>query len=295
VSDSDPLLSLPVANWTGPFGPELQAEACRALEAGRVLFLPLLAFGIAAAEHDLLDPASAGTARKNVSVDPGTGAIGNAALAGDAAARLQGMMARFADGAASLVAGLVPGYAAALARGRTSFRPLEIAGRDYSPRHDDRRLHVDAFPSRPQKGGRILRLFTNIARDGAARHWQVGEPFPDFARRFARRIGRPPAGSAWFLERCGVTKGRRSLYDHVMLNLHDRAKLDGGYQRAALKFDLAFPAGSTWLCFTDQVLHAALGGHGALEQTFYLPVAALAEPATAPLRVLERMLERPLV
>jgi 3-deoxy-D-manno-oct-2-ulosonic acid (Kdo) hydroxylase len=37
------------------------------------------------------------------------------------------------------------------------------------------------------------------------------------------------------------------------------------------------------------VLHAALSGHGALEQTFYLPVAALRDPATSPLRVLESL------
>ena len=57
----------------------------------------------------------------------------------------------------------------------------------------------------------------------------------------------------------------------------------------------SFPAGTTWLCFTDQVLHAALAGHCALEQTFHLPVAALAHPERAPLRVLERLAGRALV
>ena len=38
--------------------------------------------------------------------------------------------------------------------------------------------------------------------------------------------------------------------------------------------EVAFPAGSSWLVFTDQVLHAALGGEFALEQTFHLDVAA---------------------
>jgi hypothetical protein len=37
------------------------------------------------------------------------------------------------------------------------------------------------------------------------------------------------------------------------------------------------------------VLHAALGGEFALEQTFHLDVAQMAEPARAPIRVLERL------
>ena len=50
-----------------------------------------------------------------------------------------------------------------------------------------------------------------------------------------------------------------------------------------------FAAGSSWLCFTDQVVHAALAGQYALEHTFYLPVEAMAEPDNSPLRILERM------
>jgi hypothetical protein len=41
-------------------------------------------------------------------------------------------------------------------------------------------------------------------------------------------------------------------------------------------------------------LHAALSGHCALEQTFHLPVDAMADPAKAPLRVLERLTGRAL-
>ena len=54
-------------------------------------------------------------------------------------------------------------------------------------------------------------------------------------------------------------------------------------------------AGSSWLCFTDQVLHAAMAGHHALEQTFYVPVEQMAMPALSPLRVLEAMRGRALV
>ena len=57
---------------------------------------------------------------------------------------------------------------------------------------------------------------------------------------------------------------------------------------------MSFPPGTTWLCFTDLVLHAALAGHCALEQTFHLPVAAMAHPERSPLRVLEGLAGRAL-
>jgi hypothetical protein len=289
------LLSLPTTRWEGPFSAADGAAAVAALEGGQVVHLPNLAFAVETAEAGLLDPAVSAAGRKNISFDPATGGLGNATLEAGDAARLRALMTRFADRATQLVKGLVPTYAAALTVGRTSFRPVEIAGRAYSPRHDDRRLHIDAFPSRPLGGRRILRLFVNIAGDGAPRQWRVGEPFAVFAGKFAPRIGMPLPGSAWLLALSGVTKGRRTAYDHVMLQLHDRAKRDGDYQHAAPKHDVSFPPGSTWLCFTDQVLHAALAGHAALEQTFYLPVDAMAEPAQSPLRVLERLLGRDLI
>ncbi len=289
------LRSLPLAAWAGPFPTPTCDGAIAALETGRVLFLPQLAFAIAPHELDLLDPAVSAAGRKNVSFDPATGALGNVALDASDAARLKTLLMRFAEQSTALACGLLPRYRAALEIGRTSFRPLEIAGRAYSPRHDDRRLHVDAFPSRPSGGKRILRLFANVAPDGTDRAWLVGEPFADFAGKLAPKIASPLPGSAWLLARCGITKGRRSAYDHVMVQLHNRAKLDNPYQRGAPRYDLRFPPGTVWLCFTDQVLHAALSGHAALEQTFYLPVDALAEPGTSPLRVLEKLLDRPLV
>lgn len=137
-------------------------------------------------------------------------------------------------------------------------------------------------------------MFSNIAPDGASREWRVGEPFPDFARQFLPRIGRNLPGSAWLLQRLGVTKGQRSEYDRIMLWLHDAGKLDNVYQRCGPRSDVSFPAGTTWMCFTDQVLHAALAGHCILEQTFHLPLAAMAHPERAPLRVLERITGRSL-
>jgi 3-deoxy-D-manno-oct-2-ulosonic acid (Kdo) hydroxylase len=282
----DVIRALPIGEWHGPFDAALQAGAVEALEAGRVLLLADLKFEVAAHEMFLLSPAIMGSERKNISLDPADGRIGNTALGGAEGEKLAAMMRRFGDCAERLLRDLLPGYAPALERARTSFRPAEIAGREYSPRHDDRLLHVDAFPSRPMGGRRILRLFCNIAPDGAARAWRIGEPFADFVRRFLPRMRPGLPGGAWLLERLGVTKGRRSEYDRIMLRLHDMAKLDAVYQANAPKADVAFPAGATWFCFTDQVLHAALAGHCALEQTFHVPLAAMLHPERSPARVL---------
>ena len=289
----DVIEQLPITEWHGPFDAALRTQAIDALEAGRVL-LAQLPFRVAPDEVFLLAPRIMGSERKNISLDPATAAISNTALDTAETAKLTTMMRRFGDAAEQMLRDLLPAYAAALQRARTSFRPAEIAGREYSPRHDDRLLHVDAFPSRPMRGHRILRVFCNVARDGAPRSWRVGEPFPDFAQQFLPRTRAALPGSAWLLEQLGITKGRRSEYDRIMLGLHDAGKLDAAYQSAAPKADVTFAAGTTWLCFTDQVLHAALAGHCALEQTFHLPVTAMAHPERSPLRVLERLAGRAL-
>ena len=292
--DRDVALELKLAEWDGPFAPEHQAAALAGLESGQVLFLPRLGFVAAAAERPLLAAGALDDTRKNISLDPATGTLHGTALAGAERALLTAMLDRFARQATALLRGLLPRYAPTLERARTSFRPAEIAGRRAAPRQDDTRLHVDAFPTRPMRGRRILRVFANIAPDGAARDWRVGEPFADFAQAFLPRVRAGLPGQGWLMQRLGLTRGRRAPYDFLMLGLHDAGKLDEGYQAGAPRTDVSFPAGTVWLCYTDAVLHAAMAGHCALEQTFHLPVAAMAQPEQAPLRVLERLAGRAL-
>jgi hypothetical protein len=71
-------------------------------------------------------------------------------------------------------------------------------------------------------------------------------------------------------------------------------KRDQGYQAEAEQVKLEFPAGSTWLAFTDQVSHAAMRGQYQLEQTFLLDINRLHDQSTAPLRVLEKLMGRKL-
>ncbi len=282
---------LTLTDWSGPYEPAVKARAVSALESGAVLFFPGLRFQLEDGEKEFLDAGISDGKAKNISLDPDTGKIQATSLKGDAARRLTAMMARFAGQASSLVHDLLP-YAH-VERARTSFRPVQVKGRSYSKISDDRLLHVDAFPSRPMRGRRILRFFANVA-PSSARQWLVGQPFEPFARHFLPRIGAHAPGKSWLYEKLGITRGRRSLYDEWMLSLHDAGKLDDDFQQNSPRERIDFPAGTCWLVFTDQVLHAALGGEFALEQTFHLDVAEMAEPERAPIKILERLSGRSL-
>jgi hypothetical protein len=72
-------------------------------------------------------------------------------------------------------------------------------------------------------------------------------------------------------------------------------KRDQRYQEEAEQVKVEFPAGSTWLAFTDQVPYAAMRGQYQLEQTFLLDINRLHDQTTAPLHVLERLAGRRLV
>jgi 3-deoxy-D-manno-oct-2-ulosonic acid (Kdo) hydroxylase len=288
------LETIEVSHWGGPFPEAERARALGALEHGKVVYLPNLAFEVADSEPCLLSPALSDERAKNISLDPASSCLRGTRARGRERLQLQTMMEAFAVAASGLIRDLFPGYAASLDRARTSYRPVEISGRRYSPLKDDTLLHIDAFPSTPTRGRRILRLFSNVDPSGKPRIWRVGEPFPDFAQRFLPSLGRPVAGVNWLLAAVGATRGRRSGYDQLMLRLHNRAKRNVAYQRSAPQVKIAFPARTSWLCYTDQVVHAALAGQYALEQTFYLDIASMADPARSPLRELERMTGRQL-
>ena len=269
-------------------------QAAQVLEAGGVVVFPHRAFVISEPERTLLDPAIADGRSKNISRDSATGAVSGAALDEAGRSLLAGMIGRFAAEADALLAALTPTYAPALQRRRTSFRPGAIAGRALSRRKDDRRLHVDAFPANPVQGRRILRVFANVDPAGEPRVWNVGEEsFEATANRFRRHLtarGHAAGLKAVF----GLTKGRQSAYDQMMLQLHDAAKLDDAYQLDAPRREVRFAAGSMWVVYTDGVTHAAISGQHALEQTYLLPVEAMQAPGSAPIRVLERLTGRSL-
>jgi len=289
----NPIFALDVADWDATFSPEQQALATRALEQGRVLFFANLACPIRPREQKFLSPDILHGA-KNVSYDPVTGVIANARCTGTEANELHGLVAGFAARADRLLRNLLPAYCDGLRRGRTSLRPVEVSGRMTSWRKDDTRLHVDSFPSQPTQGRRILRVFSNVNPSGRPRRWRVGEPFAAVARRFWPNLRRPVFLSGQLLRLFRVTKSRRTAYDHYMLGLHDAMKADGDYQQRAEQLTHDFPGGSTWICYTDQVSHAATAGQHQLEQTFRLSVRRMCDARTSPLRELECLAGRAL-
>jgi hypothetical protein len=286
------IVSLEVASWHPALLADTQRAAVDAIEGGGVLMLPKLAFPLGADELRFLSPEWSDGRAKNISFEGGT--VKGARGSPDDLAALAHMIGRFAACAGELVAALFPRYAPYVTRARTSFRPQPAVGRPVSWRKDDSRLHVDAFPSRPNHGERILRIFSNVNRE-QDRVWRVGEKFSAMAQTFLPRVRPPLPGMPTILSMLGVTKGLRSEYDHLMLGLHDCAKADLDYQQRCEQRIVHFEPGTTWLCFSDQVMHAAVSGQHMLEQTIHVPGTALYRPESSPLAVLERLCGRRLL
>jgi hypothetical protein len=262
-----------------------QDDWIAAVEAGKVLFFPRLPFPLGADKASLFTPAVLDPASRNISLDTDgklKGAIGDAATL----AALTEMVGGFRERAITLVHGLFPKYAPGLRLAPTSYRPMQVATRVQSWRADDRRMHVDAFPSRPNRGERILRVFINVNPGGEPRVWRVGEPFENIAKRFLPKAKPYSAWQAKLLDTLGVTKSLRSEYDHLMLQLHDCMKSDADYQQNGPQLVKPFPGGAVWVCYSDQTPHAVMSGQYMMEQTFHLPISYLYNPESSPLAIL---------
>jgi hypothetical protein len=293
--DESQIIEVAAGDWQGQGLSVPRETLLAALERGKVLYFPNLRFAVEGGETALLDPALADPQRKNISLEPMGGALRG--VVGDAVTQsaVRALITRYQNNARSLVDNLFPEYRGKLRAAPTSLRLMQVETRNTSWRKDDSRLHVDAFPSRPNRGERILRVFANVNPHGAPRVWRVGEPFEQIAKRFLPHIKSQLPGSAWLLEQLHITKSRRTEYDHLMLHLHDCMKADLDYQKSSPQETMPFPPGSVWVCFSDQTSHAVMSGQFMVEQTFFLPVRAMAEPECAPLGILERLKSRALV
>lgn len=287
------IVELPHNGWSPAIEAEESLRIAGELELGKLIYLPKLAFDIPAADKRFLDTSWLSGTHKSLSYEPeraaATGGVRGAQ--GDIAdlTAMAAMIGRFQKEALALVHALFPRYSPHLRLAPTSLRPGNVENHKLSWRKDDTLLHIDAFPSRPNHGERILRVFTNVHPAGGARVWKVGELFEETAETFLPRIKPSLPGSAALLRALRVTKSHRSQYDHIMLRLHDAMKLDDGYQQSDKHLTFAFPPGSTWICFSDQAAHAALSGQYMMEQTLHLPIEAQYFPERAPLKVLERL------
>ncbi len=259
-----------------------QTQHVTHLESGQVIYLPHLSFKLEVPE--LCHPEICDTKKKNIAYDYQKQKLSGISAQNPYQLQLQTMMHAYASYARTLVDTLLPTYQTALRWGRTSYRPAEVSGRQRSKRQDDTRIHVDAFPATPVQGWRILRVFCNVNPEEKPRVWHLGEPFAQVLEQFASQLPAYQPFKAKLLHRFKITKTLRTAYDHYMLQLHDQMKLSDTYQAELKKNQFNFPAHSTWIVFTDQVSHAALGGQYLLEQTFYLPVSAMQNPNQSPMQ-----------
>ena len=292
---SDELIfTVPLSGWCG--GEPFSQSALSALEQGKVLSLPELGFRLQPEEMLCLHESTVRKGRKNVSYRADSGQLSGFARPQDEPL-LRGLLQRHHQSCDALLRSLLPRYTKALHTPVNTLRvhPVTAWKEGSSWRKDDTRLHVDAFPSRPMQGERILRIFTNINPHGEARVWRLGGAFTDTARQFLPQTGRYSPWLCALQYKLGITKGYRTRYDHLMLGLHDAMKADTEYQLSGPQLEMRFPPASSWICFSDQTPHAAMSGQFMLEQTYSLPVGNMEDPQRSPLKILEKMIGSPLI
>lgn len=289
------LQTFDIKSWDENISREIQEKAIQALESGLVLFFPKLPFQLEQNELKFLSPHHVDPKTKNISYDYRTDRMAGTLLSDSESFPMKEMIRRYASISRKFIDQLLPHYQSTIIQAKTSFRPVEIKGRKSSYRKDDTLLHVDSFPSNPTKGTRILRIFTNINQAGLPRVWRLGEPFKDVVQKMGAKLSHPLPFVGNFFKWLKITKDYRTMYDHYMLQLHDHMKGDPDYQSTVPQEEIHFPAGSTWIVFTDQVSHAAMSGQHVLEQTFNLPIQGIKKAETAPLHVLEKYFNKQLV
>jgi len=277
-------------------------RASEELERGNILFFPRSPFPLSEGDRAfLLDQKQTGAGyHKNIAYRPAENRLTGTDKMGEAAtAHLKTILRSYSDWAAAFLDRLIPEYSGQWTRDFASYRSIEEKGRTARTTARNDLAHVDAFPTRPTHGDRILRVFTNI-NPSQGRVWITSETFEGLAARFARDVGipeEPGAGAHSFArlaKALGIRQWTRSPYDSFMLRFHDFLKENTEFQEKCIKQRWEFPPGSCWICYTDMVSHAVLSGQFALEQTFLISRKAMALPDQSPIRILERICGHPL-
>ncbi len=278
---------------------------CDQLESGNILFFPKVPFSFPQEDIDfLLEQRQTGnTSRKNIAYKPHIDKVTNVVSTSSSKIdqdRLLEIMRNYTHNVNAYISQLLSPYASSCRLDYSSFRPFQEKGRNLRMSARNDLLHIDAFPSRPMHGTRILRFFTNINPD-EPRRWVTSDSFDVLAEKFAGKdIAFPKryksSMSANFLRTmkrfskwAGLPVVLRSPYDEFMLRFHHFLKANEDFQNNCEKFHWEFPPGSCWAVFTDLVTHAALEGKYALEQTLLIPKSAQLNPEKSPLSVLERL------
>jgi hypothetical protein len=276
---------------------DISRKYCAQLEANRILYFSRPPFEFADADREFLvsQKRADSSVHKNVSYRPSEDKMRGFDGAPEITERLTGVLRSYSQQVIGFVRQFLAPYDGKYTLDYASFRPIEEEGRALPLHKRNDLLHVDAFPSRPTHGGRILRVFTNID-PAKPRVWNVGEDFPVLVDHLAKDAGldrfAAAGGTGAFsrlLGKLGAPIPNRSAYDRFMLRFHDYLKENSSYQSDSAKTRIEFPPMATWLVYTDGVPHAVMSGQHALEQTFIISRAALVTPQAAPIAVLEKL------
>jgi hypothetical protein len=285
-------------------GPDRGRVLCGELEAGNILYFPRTPFDFPDEDIQfLLTRKQTDTAfHKNIAYRPAADRItGVDESTGPGIERLRAILRGYSQRSAKFLDDLLLPYAGKWKLDFASYRPLEERGRPARLRARNDLPHVDAFPTRPTNGDRILRLFTNI-NPAQNRVWITSQTFEVIGPRFAKAVGLPraqgknPLARTWrsIAEAARLPGANRSPYDEFMHRCHNAMKENQEFQEGCLKQRWEFPPQSTWIVFTDFVSHAVLEGQYALEQTFIVSHEAMVRPELSPLRILEKLAGHPL-
>jgi hypothetical protein len=291
-----------------PATPEHARNWCARLESGDILFFPQSPIPFTADDLAFLrgQQQTDSSLHKNIAYKPNidklSGLDAKSANPADVE-RLHAIMRGYSQHVVSFLTGFLAPYRAQWRLDYASFRPLEEQNRDLPLRRRNDLLHTDAFPTRPTHGARILRFFNNV-HPTRTRDWVVSDPFAQTVRQFAPAQIAPHPGTT--TTRAGKSLARalglgkaipsikRTPYDDFMMRFHNFLKENEQYQSHTARYPWQFPAGSSWMVYTDTVPHAVLAGQYAIEQTFLVEPQALVQPETSPLRILERLAGAPL-
>jgi hypothetical protein len=274
-----------------------EQELAERLERGEVVHYPVCPFPVPEGDERrfLLAQKLGSRAHKNISYDPGKDKAAGFHFQDRAqASRLHDLLSTFSSVATKWLAQQLPRYAQAWKLDQVTFRPEEEATRRLRLKARNDLLHVDAFPSRPTNGARILRLFVNV-NPHEPRVWITSDPFARLLERYGAQVGWPNNAFTWarvwdrgVVGLFNPRRRRRSSYDEFMLRFHDFLKANDDFQENCFKRYWSFEPGCAWLAITDTASHAALRGRYALEHSYFISPSSLALPDEAPAALLAR-------
>ena len=212
------------------------------LEGGELVSFEPCPFPLpSSAERAFLFDQKLHSAKKNISFNPSTERVtGFAYASDDQEGRLTAIMKAFALAAEGWLAEVLPRYAASWRPDRASFRPEEEATRKLRLTARNDLMHIDAFPSRPSQGSRILRLYVNI-HPTDARVWATSDTFDKLIIQYGSLVGLPNLFSEGWATRFGQGllsifqpgSSERTIYDRFMLRFHHFLKANDQFQERA--------------------------------------------------------------